>query len=93
MYLNPRKIKIAAFFLMTSCGVLHAQNIKGTIVGSTNSTLPGASVSLVGDNIKTVTSLEGDFNILSPKLGEINLKIEYIGYKTVCLQTNLDILE
>ena len=82
MYLNPRKIKIAAFFLMTSCGVLHAQNIKGTIVGSTNSTLPGASVSLVGDNIKTVTSLEGDFNILSPKLGEINLKIEYIGYKT-----------
>ncbi|WP_415327276.1 TonB-dependent receptor [Chryseobacterium sp. MMS23-Vi53] len=79
---KSRIIQISAFFLMASFGTIHAQTIKGTVVGKTNGALPGANISIVDANAKTVSSLDGDFNILSPKLGEINIKVEYIGYET-----------
>ena len=67
---------------MASLGTLQAQTIKGTIVGKTNGSLPGANVSIVDSEVKTSSSLEGDFNLLSPKLGEVMVKVEYIGYET-----------
>ncbi|MBT2619551.1 MULTISPECIES: TonB-dependent receptor [Chryseobacterium] len=75
-------IQISAFFLIASFGTIHAQTIKGTVVGKTNGALPGANISIVDADAKTVSSLDGDFNVLSPKLGEMNLKVEYIGYET-----------
>lgn len=79
---RSRIIQVSAFFLMASFGTIHAQTIKGTVVGKTNGALPGANISIVDENTKAASSLDGDFNLLSPKLGEINLKIEYIGYET-----------
>ncbi|EJL75917.1 TonB-dependent receptor [Chryseobacterium populi] len=75
-------IQISAFFLIASFGTLHAQTIKGTVVGKTNGALPGANISIVDTGAKTASSLDGDFNILSPKLGEVMIKVEYIGYET-----------
>ena len=67
---------------MASFGTIHAQTIKGTVVGKTNGALLGANISIVDVDVKAVSSLDGDFNLLSPKLGEINIKVEYIGYET-----------
>lgn len=67
---------------MASFGTIHAQTIKGTVVGKTNGALPGANISVIDSDSKSVSTLDGDFNLLSPKLGEINLKVEYIGYET-----------
>ncbi|WP_370898425.1 TonB-dependent receptor [Chryseobacterium gossypii] len=75
-------IQISAFFLMASFGTIQAQTIKGTVIGKTNGALPGANISIVDAEARTVSSLEGDFNLLSPRLGEVNLKVEYIGYET-----------
>ncbi|MEY8760161.1 TonB-dependent receptor [Chryseobacterium tongliaoense] len=75
-------IQISAFFLMASFGTLQAQTIKGTVVGKTNGALPGANISIVDTDAKTASSLDGDFNVLSPKLGDIMIKVEYIGYET-----------
>jgi TonB-dependent receptor len=79
---KSRIIQVSAFFLLASFGTIHAQTIKGTVVGKTNGALPGANISIVDVDAKAVSSLDGDFNILSPKLGEINIKVEYIGYET-----------
>lgn len=79
---KSRIIQISAFFLMASLGTIHAQSIKGTIVGKTNGALPGANISIVDADAKAISSLDGDFNLLSPRLGEVNLKVEYIGYET-----------
>jgi TonB-dependent receptor len=79
---KSRVIQISAFFLLASFGTTHAQTVKGTVVGKTNGALPGANISIVDANAKAVSSLDGDFNILSPKLGEVNIKIEYLGYET-----------
>lgn len=79
---KSRIIQISAFFLMASLGTIHAQSIKGTVVGKTNGALPGANISIVDADAKAISSLDGDFNLLSPRLGEINLKVEYIGYET-----------
>jgi hypothetical protein len=79
---KSRIIQISAFFLMASFGTIHAQTIKGTVVGKTNGALLGANISIVDVDVKAVSSLDGDFNLLSPKLGEINIKVEYIGYET-----------
>lgn len=79
---KSRIIQISAFFLMASFGTIHAQTIKGTVVGKTNGALPGANISIVDAEAKAVSSLDGDFNLLSPQLGEINIKVEYIGYET-----------
>ncbi|ASK29184.1 TonB-dependent receptor [Chryseobacterium sp. T16E-39] len=79
---KSRIIQVSAFFLLASFGTIHAQTIKGTVVGKTNGALPGANISIVDAEAKTVSSLDGDFNILSPKLGEVSLKVEYIGYET-----------
>lgn len=79
---KSRIIQVSAFFLMASFGTIHAQTIKGTVVGKTNGALPGANISIVDAEQKAVSSLDGDFSLLSPKLGEVNLKVEYIGYET-----------
>ncbi|MGO4710914.1 TonB-dependent receptor plug domain-containing protein, partial [Chryseobacterium sp. 2TAF14] len=79
---RSRIIQVSAFFLLTSFGTIYAQTIKGTIVGKTNGALPGANISIVDENLKVSSLLDGDFSLLSPKLGEVNLKIEYIGYET-----------
>lgn len=77
-----RVIQISAFFFLASFGTVQAQTIRGTVVGKSNGSLPGANISIVDADVKSVSSIDGDFNILSPKLGEVNLKVEYIGYET-----------
>lgn len=79
---KSRIIQISAFFLMASFGTIHAQTIKGTVVGKTNGALPGANISIVDAEQKAVSSLDGDFSLLSPRLGDVNIKVEYIGYET-----------
>ena len=69
------------FFLLASFGSIHAQTIKGTVVSKVNGALPGANISIVDADTKAISSLDGDFNLLSPKLGEVKLKVEYIGYQ------------
>ena len=75
-------IKVSVFFLLASFGSIHAQTIKGTVVSKVNGALPGANISIVDADTKAISSLDGDFNLLSPKLGEVKLKVEYIGYHT-----------
>ncbi|WP_292009162.1 TonB-dependent receptor [Chryseobacterium sp.] len=79
---KSRIIQVSAFFLIASFGALHAQSIKGTIVGKTNGALPGANISIIDEESRTVSALDGDFKLLSPRTGNINLKVEYIGYET-----------
>lgn len=79
---KSRVIHISAFFLMASFGTLQAQTVKGIVVGKTNDSLPGANISIINSDAKTSSSLEGEFSLLSPKLGEIMVKVEYIGYET-----------
>ncbi|WP_426278009.1 TonB-dependent receptor [Chryseobacterium sp. S-02] len=86
---KSRIIQISAFFLMASLGTIHAQSIKGTIVGKTNGALPGANISIVDADAKAISSLDGDFNLLSPRLGEVNLKVEYLGYETKIFQITI----
>lgn len=90
-YAKPKSriIQISAFFFIASFATMHAQTIKGTIVGKTNGALPGANISIVDENAKAVTSIDGDFSLLSPKLGEVNVKVEYIGYETQYFPMNL----
>lgn len=79
---KKRVIQISAFFFLASFGTIQAQTIKGTVIGKINGSLPGANISIVDADIKSVSSLDGDFNLLSPTLGEIRIKVEYIGYET-----------
>ncbi|MCT6706839.1 carboxypeptidase-like regulatory domain-containing protein, partial [Staphylococcus aureus] len=51
--------------------------------------LPGANISIIDADAKAVSSLDGDFNLLSPRLGEVKLKVEYIGYQTQTLSVLL----
>lgn len=83
---RSRIIQVSAFFLMASLGTIHAQTIKGTVVGQTNGALPGANISIEDTEARSVSSLDGDFNLLSPKLGEISIRVEYIGYETKVFQ-------
>ncbi len=86
---GPRIIQVSAFFFMAILGTTHAQVIKGTIVGKTNGALPGANISIADDASTSVSAIDGDFNLISPKLGEINLKVEYIGYQTKFFPVNV----
>ncbi|WP_027385984.1 TonB-dependent receptor [Chryseobacterium gregarium] len=79
---KKKVMQISAFFFLASLGTLQAQTIRGTVVGKTNGSLPGANISIVDADVKSASSIDGDFNILSPKLGEVRLKVEYIGYET-----------
>ncbi|MDQ8749633.1 TonB-dependent receptor [Elizabethkingia miricola] len=82
-------IKVSVFFLLASFGSIHAQTIKGTVVSKVNGALPGANISIIDADAKAVSSLDGDFNLLSPRLGEVKLKVEYIGYQTQTLSVVL----
>ena len=57
--------------------------ISGTVVSvESGEPLPGATVSIVGHSIVTVTDLEGEFYILNLPVATYDLAVELIGYKT-----------
>ncbi len=45
--------------------------------------LPGVSVKILGTNQGIATDLEGRFQISNLNIGEVNLRISYLGYQTV----------
>jgi len=55
-------------------------DISGTVIDSTGTTLPGASVSLKGTSYSTITDNKGNFTFSKVPQGNYSLIVTYIGY-------------
>lgn len=77
--------RLAAMLLLTIAGttVAMAQMIVGTVTDKKDrQPLIGATVTVGGTEVKTVTDIEGRFRITGLKSGKYNLTASYISYKT-----------
>lgn len=57
--------------------------LSGKINDQNGQPLPGASIQLVGSNRGVVAGKDGRYSLSFPSSGEFNLKVSFIGYKTV----------
>src|SRR5579871_728043 len=75
-----RKLLLSCLFICLSVWVQaqSPQKIKGTILDSTGSPIPNASVQLKGKNAAVMTAQDGSFSITAPAQG--TLKISAIGF-------------
>lgn len=74
---------ISVFALLAICDT-HAQAIRGSVVdGESMSSLPGASVVVVGTDplIGTTTDLDGRFELIGVTLGRVALQVRMLGYE------------
>lgn len=65
-----------------------AQTVRGTVVDKiTKSPLPGASVIILGTDpiVGATTDLDGNFKISNVPVGNISLRISFVGYKELIL--------
>ncbi|NML20263.1 TonB-dependent receptor [Pseudoflavitalea sp. G-6-1-2] len=73
---------ICSIFLLLFCQSLSAQTlIKGTITGSKNLPLNGASITLTGTYYGATSGNGGQFSFSSPDTGHFELTVTLIGYK------------
>lgn len=89
-----RKYVLLLAFLMTSV-IAFAQtgSIKGKVVDETNTSLPGASVSIDGTTIGSTTDVNGNYTITGLKPGSYALTAKFVGYvalkKTVTVNNSV----
>lgn len=75
---------IIMIFLLSSCGLLTAQNItiKGTVKSATDQEpLIGVNVTIKGEATGTITDFDGNYNLSAPRTA--TLVFSYIGYDPV----------
>ncbi|MDR1808934.1 MAG: TonB-dependent receptor [Prevotella sp.] len=80
-----RKIKIIHLLLLLCCGVLgvqaqNSQRIVGQVKDSSGETLVGVSVMQKGATVGTVTDIDGNYMISTPKTA--TLVFSYLGFQT-----------
>ncbi|MCZ4222337.1 TonB-dependent receptor [Pedobacter rhodius] len=70
------------FSLILSTGSVFAQNIvTGVVKGANNVNIPGATITVRGANIATVTDANGAFTIDAKQQPPFYIRISYVGYK------------
>lgn len=69
--------------IILSALVVNAQTgtVSGKVIDETGSTLPGATILLIGTTSSTMTDANGNFKITGLS-GTVKLSVNYIGYKT-----------
>ncbi|MFW5658329.1 MAG: carboxypeptidase-like regulatory domain-containing protein, partial [Bacteroidota bacterium] len=73
----------------------HAQTTEGEIRGrvydaSTREVLPGATISLQGSSMGTVTENDGRFILRNLPEGDYMMYVSYVGYKTKEIELEVD---
>lgn len=78
-----RKTILLSLLLMFITINTSAQKISGTVIdGKNKDPLIGAVVEITGTDYKTVTDIDGKFEIDGLKNSTYSLKVKYVGYKT-----------
>lgn len=87
--LHNKKAKIVAFLLFVSCFVMQAQRVSlsGKVVDNENQPMIGATITIKEIKSATATDVDGNFKLNVPK-GTHNLKVSYVGFKTVQREVN-----
>ena len=77
-----RKIVLSIFATLLLCvgAVAQSQRITGTVVDSDGAPVLGATVSVVGTTVATITGISGDYEINAPK--NATLEFSYVGLAT-----------
>lgn len=77
------KIRLLVFTLLACCGnVLYAQNstISGQVVDQNDDPIPGATITVKGSNLGTVTDLDGNWTLSAPEAATI--VVSFVGMTT-----------
>lgn len=76
------KYIFSSLFLIVFVGSVKSQTIEGIVFNEANKPLPGATVSLKPGNRATSTNNNGVFKFSKIPIGEVQLKVTFIGYKS-----------
>ncbi len=71
---------LCAFLMMSVMAFAQTGSIKGKVVDETNQPLPGASVSIDGTTLGSVTDASGNYAITGVKTGNYTLTAKFVGY-------------
>ncbi|WBL43023.1 SusC/RagA family TonB-linked outer membrane protein [Algoriphagus halophytocola] len=81
-----KKISLLIYFLLLRAGYAHSMQqhtaLSGRVLEAVDLPLPGAMVSLMATDYRTITDAEGSFSLTVPD-GQYTLMISYIGMETV----------
>jgi TonB-linked SusC/RagA family outer membrane protein len=77
---SKKYVLLCAFLMMSVMAFAQTGSIKGKVVDETNQPLPGASVSIDGTTIGSVTDPNGNYTILAIKSGNYTLTAKFVGY-------------
>ncbi|AZI27479.1 TonB-dependent receptor [Pedobacter sp. G11] len=77
-----KQILLILFSIILSASTGFAQNtVKGIIEGANGTTIPGATVTVRGTKISTITDTNGAFNIDARQQPPFYIRVSYVGYK------------
>ncbi|MBS1525895.1 MAG: SusC/RagA family TonB-linked outer membrane protein [Bacteroidetes bacterium] len=79
---SKKYVLLCAFLMMSVMAFAQKGSIKGTVVDETNQPLPGASVSIDGTTIGSVTDANGNYTISNVNAGNYSLTAKFVGYVT-----------
>lgn len=71
---------LCAFLMMSVMAFAQTGGIRGKVVDEANQPLPGASVSIDGTTIGSVTDGSGNYNITGVKPGNYTITAKFVGY-------------
>lgn len=91
--LSKSLLLLVSVFLIQSVSLVAQNNasLKGVVMDATsNDALPGANIIIVGTSIGVASDLYGNFLIRNLPVGELVMRVSYVGYRT--LETNIKTL-
>jgi TonB-linked SusC/RagA family outer membrane protein len=77
---SKKYMLLCAFLMMSAMAFAQTGSIKGKVVDEANQSLPGASVSIDGTTIGSITDAAGNYTITGVKPGNYTLSAKFIGY-------------
>ncbi|MDD4114511.1 MAG: carboxypeptidase-like regulatory domain-containing protein, partial [Massilibacteroides sp.] len=75
------KFIFSSLFFIAFMGGVKSQTIEGVVLNESNKPLPGATVSIKTHNLAMSTNDKGEFNFTKVPIGEVRLRVTFIGYK------------
>ncbi|MDB5135667.1 MAG: iron complex outerrane recepter protein, partial [Mucilaginibacter sp.] len=88
---------LCAFLMMSVMAFAQTGSIKGKVVDETNQPLPGASVSINGTTLGSVTDAHGNYAITGVNSGNYTVSAKFVGYiatkKTVTVSNSVLIVD
>lgn len=75
--------------MLVSSGLFAQFEIKGKVVTSNNSPLPGASIYISGTSLGTISDVEGNFQLSDIEKGNLEIHTSFIGYQAKVIEINL----